>query len=158
MRLVVVTALVAAACVSGQTHATDAGLEELTASLAALNDRTLTQTAHRDRLAADIMALAEDNHSPSNASVGILVHDLARTLSGKVLPSRMLLVVASDIRAVLHSAGVGNFRLQEALSRFEQSLRSLGVGATDAKSVAADLAAIGKEVRGPEGVPSQPLR
>lgn len=158
MRLVIVTALILAATGSGQTHAKDAGLEKLTASLTALKDRTLTQTAHRDRIAADINALAEENHPPSTASVGILAHDLARTLAGKALSSHQLSDVASDIRSVLHSAGVGAFKLQQALSRFEDSIRSLGVSATDAESVAADLAAIGKEVRGPEGVPSQPLR
>jgi hypothetical protein len=158
MRPVIVTALMVAACVSGQTDNKDAGLEKLIASLAAVNDGTLAPTAHRPRIAADVLAVAEENHPPSSASIEILAHDLARTLSGKVLPRQHLSAVASEIRAALHSAGVGSFRLQQTLTRFEDSLRSLGVSATDAKAVAADLAAIAKEVRGPEGIPSQRLR
>ena len=152
------TALIIAACALGQTNAPEADLARLATSLAALTDRSITQTAHLDRIAADIIAVSEENHRPSAASVGILAQSLVRSLSGKSISTAQSWVLATEIQAVLRSAGVATFRFQQALDRFEQSLRTLELTATDAKAVAAPLAAVGKEVRGPEGIPAQPLK
>jgi hypothetical protein len=143
---------------SGQTNDTKANLEKLTESLAALTDSTLTATSHRDRIVGNMMALSEENHPPSSATVVMLAHGLVRALSGRPVPRPQASVIATDILAVLHSAGVGTFKFQKALSRFENSLRTIGVAATEAKNLSSHLAAMGKEVRGPEGMPVERWR
>ena len=66
--------------------------------------------------------------------------------------------VATEIDTILHSAGLGYWKFKEAISGAEAVLTSAGVDATSARRVAVELEAVGKEVRGPEGVPAKPLR
>lgn len=104
------------------------------------------------------MALAEAVHPPSLATVARFAGGLVSTLSDKRLTEPQLSNLARGIVSVLRSAGVANSEFRQAVARTHNALGSLGVSATAAKRLSADLEAIGKDVRGPEDLPANVLR
>jgi hypothetical protein len=158
MRCIVAAIFLLAGCVAGQDLDREAAIKKLTSSLLALKDGSLPHASHGERITNDLMALSEKPHRPSQSTVGTLAHGLAGALSGRHLPEPQLSELAREILAVLHSAGVGTATFRRSISRAESGLSSLGVSAPTAKKVAAELEAVGKEVRGPEDLPAKQQR
>jgi hypothetical protein len=153
MRCATLTIFVLAGCVAGQVPDSEAAVKKLTSSLAALKAISSTQASHRERITNDIMAVSEESHRPSRSTVGAFADGLISTLFGRQLSDPYLSHLATGIHAVLHSAGEGTSTFRQSVSRVENALISLGVSASAAQKVVAELEAVGKEVRGPEGVP-----
>lgn len=158
MRKSVVFAFLVAGSIAGQTIAEDAALQNLTASLQLLRHTGSSTAADRDQISSDILAVAEQSHRPSLSTVAAFTSRLTRAIAGRRLSDLQLFRLASDIDTILHSAGLGYWKFKEAISGTEAVLTSVGVDAASARRVAVDLEAVGKEVRGPEGVPAIPLR
>lgn len=159
MRLLTVYALLLPGFALGQSaDPPPAAVHQLAASLAALRDTGSTRASHQERIANDLMALAEAVHPPSLATVARFAGGLVSTLSDKRLTEPQLSNLARGIVSVLRSAGVANSEFRQAVARTHNALGSLGVSATAAKRLSADLEAIGKDVRGPEDLPANVLR
>jgi hypothetical protein len=125
--------------------------------LTALNNDGATNSPHRQRITTAIMSASEQQHCPSASKVGALTNELVITLLGRRLSETQLSELSTAIISVLRSAGVGTHAFMQSVSHVEKVLVSGGVRADAAKRVAETLSAVGKEVRGPEGVPARPL-
>lgn len=79
-------------------------------------------------------------------------------MAGRQLSALQVSRLATEIDTVLHGASVGHWKFKEALAGLQAALTSAGVDTTSARRIAMDLEAVGKEVRGPEGIPAKPLR
>jgi len=154
-RITLLAALLAAYAI-GQVPITEAeAVKKLTGSLVALKDGGSALNSHGTKITEDILNVSEEHHRPSRLAVAMFANGLMNAVQGKQISDTQLSQLATAIVAVMRSAGVATFKLLQSLSRAETVLRSAGVNQNIAKSVSAQLGAIGKEVRGPEDVPVQ---
>jgi hypothetical protein len=116
-----------AACVAGQAVAQDAALEKLSASLQALRATSSSTAEGRDRITSEILALAEGTHQPSLSAVVAFTSGLTRALAGIQLSDSQVSRIATTIDTVLHSAGVGNWRLKGAVADLPAVLSFAGL-------------------------------
>jgi len=129
------------------TGETDAG--RLTSTLLALKNGTNLS----DRLADDILALADPRLPPSRSTVFSFADELARGLSGRPLSNSDAALLQRSISNVLH--GVGATFHSAAYVR--QVLSRSGVESSKAQVITKRFIAIGEEVRGPDDIPVQRL-
>lgn len=109
----------------------------------------------RQTLVNDIMAAAEKGHAPSRAAVAEFVAGLAGALAGKRILASDAAQLANAIYDVLHSFGERVFPLEDHLWRAERALAAMNVSRVKAQSIAADLGAMGNQIRGAQEAPTQ---
>jgi len=158
MKSIVLSVFVFAGCLAGQAVDRQVALKTLIASLQELQDRNATLASHRDRINSDVMALAEQSHRPSMYAVAAFTERLTGALIGRHLSALQATKIATEIDTVLHSAGLGTWKFEEAISNLTAALTAININAPVARKVAADIKVVGNEIRGPEGIPAQPLR
>ena len=142
----------------GQAADSDAALARLRLSLMTLSKSNASNASGREKLTAEIMVASEEQHRPSVSTVGLLANEIVSALAGRHLSDPQFSELAAGIIGVLYSAGVGTHTFSQSVALVEKVLVSGGVRAEAAQKVAATLTAIGKEVRGPEGVPASALK
>lgn len=123
------------------------------------------------QVSAHIMLLAEKTHEPSRPDVVQFARDLivwsrsatvrpsspASSLylgAGRAgLPERQANALVAEIDSVLKSAGTSTVGFRDHVTRFETIMLAVGSPKPTAHKLAAQLEAIGKQVRGPEDFP-----
>lgn len=139
---------------ASENQANASAVRKLNSTLLTLKDGTSRSAVGR-QLAADIAAVADPDHRPSQNHVKVLADDLATALPAGDLRADLLSRVTTPIVEVLHSAGTSTIGFHESVSRAERALVSMGVAAPQARSIAERLKAIGMQVRGPEDSPAR---
>jgi len=107
------------------------------------------------------MLLAEKTHEPSRSAVEQFARDLIswsrlaaiRLSSQASLPENQADALAAEIDSVLKSAGTSTAGFRDHIARFETIMLTVGSPQPAAHKLAAQLEAIGKQVRGPEDTP-----
>jgi hypothetical protein len=132
-------------------------INRLNATLLALQ-RPASSEAVNNQLVNDILSLAESGHKPARSTVIAFAHEVAASVEGRSLPSKALSRVTGAIFDVLQSAGEGTYKLQAALSDFQDGLVALGLSAQQSQVMAESLRSVGTEVRGPQDMPVLPAR
>jgi hypothetical protein len=150
--------LVFCGCLVGQAVDRKVAVNTLATSLRELQGNNATLDSHRDRINKDILSLSEESHRPSMYLVTVFTSRLTDALIGRPLPASHAAAMATAIDTVLHSAGLGTWKFKEAISSLEAALQSTGASPVAVKKAATALERIGKEIRGPEGMPIRPLR
>lgn len=126
---------------------------KLNSDLSALaNSQTSTSTV-ANRLADDVLALAEKDAQPSRGTVLDFAAALTKALAGKPASQPQLEKATSAIVDVLQSSGTPSYRFHGAIDRLRASLIDLGAKPSDASSAAGYLLVLGQEVRGPDDSP-----
>jgi hypothetical protein len=121
------------------------------------------------QVSAHIMLLAEKTHEPLPSAVeqfarALIVSlrlatvpssglALVRPLSPASLPERQANALVAEIDSVLKSAGTSTVGFRDHVARFETIMLAVGSSQLAAHKLAAQLEAIGKQVRGPEDAP-----
>jgi hypothetical protein len=107
-----------------------------------------------------IMLLAEATHEPPRLAVERFATDLiwsllaaGRSLSSATLPKWQVDAMVAEIDSVLKSAGTSTVGFHDHVARFEAIMLRVGAPPSPAHKLAAQLEAIGKQVRGPEDSP-----
>ena len=128
----------------------NAALDRLRADILSLAKPGLTST---EKLADDIMALAEIPRPPRSV-VQAFANSLIHALVGKPLQKQHLVrQLATGIQNTLESAGTSTVRFRETIDAARKAMLGLGISESQARSLAAELKAIGDKVRGPEDIP-----
>lgn len=122
--------------------------KELQADLASLA-HTPQAVAER-QVALHLMALSEPTHEPSRPTLETFARDLARTLRSRPVSGAQAAQLVSLIDSVFKSAGTSTIGFYEHVRKFQEEAGS--------SKLAAELAAIGKQVRGPEDTPVMPAQ
>ncbi len=132
---------------------------KLNSDLSALaNSQTSTSTV-ANRVAEDVLALAEKDAPPSRGAVLDFASALTKALAGKAASQPQLEKATSAIVDVLQSSGTPTYRFHGAVDRLRASLIDLGAKPSDASGAAGYLLVLGQEVRGPDDYPGkEPLR
>jgi hypothetical protein len=134
-------------------HPEAAAFEKFCADLASLTTANPTSQL-KQRLADDIMVLAEKPHQPPRTLVQWFANDLASALAGKrVTNQKLFRQLAADIQKTLQSAGTSTSGFHETVNQAETVLIALGLNTLQANGLARKLKAIGDRVRGPEDIP-----
>ena len=141
---------------TAQTPLNDLAVTRLNSTLMAVKGAT-SLSPIRQQLVSDIMALAEKGHQPSRPTVTKFVDALTVGLPSDNLSINHLSIVTTSIIEVLHSAGTGTLKFRASVNGAQQALISLGVGASNATSIAANLTELGNEVRGPDDLRVLPV-
>ena len=112
------------------------------------------------QLAGHIMALAEKTHEPLRSDVERFAKDLIssrgvtiRSLNPASLPESQADAMVAEIDSVLKSAGTSTIGFFDHVAHFEAIMVTVGTPPSTAHKLAAQLEAIGKQVRGPEDTP-----
>ena len=126
---------------------------KLNSDLSALaNSQTFTSTV-ANRVADDVLALAEKDAQPSRGTVLDFAAALTKALAGKPASQPQLEKATSAIVDVLQSSGTPSYHFHGAIDRLRASLIDLGAKPSDASSAAGYLLVLGQEVRGPDDSP-----
>jgi hypothetical protein len=158
MRLASFFVLLVSGCVMAQVQSGETeAVRKVALSLEALKDARSDDPSHRPRITEDIMSISEDQHRPPQYLVQMFAAELVSAVGGKQMSNSVASQLASGIVEVMHSAGVSTYKFRQSILRVEIALRSLQVNALIAKRVSAQLAEVGKQVRGPEDLPVLPL-
>jgi hypothetical protein len=152
-----VSLLLVASCLTGQAVDSQAAFQNLSASLRELRASHETLVSHRDRINKDILALSDAAHRPSMFRVATFTARLTDVLVERNVSASQAATIATEINTVLQGAGLGTWKIKDALSGLTAALNAIGVSATDAKKVATELEMLGNEVRGPQGMPLRRL-
>ncbi len=104
------------------------------------------------------MLLVEKTHEPSRPAVGIFARDLARALGSRPIQETEARRLVLEIDRVFKSAGTSTAGFLEHVANFENALVATGTERSAAHKLAAQLESIGRQVRGPEDTPVQPMR
>lgn len=110
------------------------------------------------RLADEIMSLADTSKKPSRLTVAKFADALCSALAGRTASKIVVSELSTAIYDVLHSGGLGTYRFHQIVSRAEKNLTSGGVDDDKARVISGLLSAVGDEVRGPEDIGLQPLK
>jgi hypothetical protein len=118
-------------------------------------------SASESQVSAHIMLLAEKTHEPSRPAVEQFARDLitwsrlstVRSSSPASLPERQADALVAEIDSVLKSAGTSTVGFRDHVARFETIMLAAGSPQPAAHKLAAQLEAVGKQVRGPEDTP-----
>jgi len=137
-------------------------------------DLLALSSASESQVSAHIMLMSEKTHEPSRLAVEQFARDLilsfrlatVRSSSPASLPEPQADALAAEIDSVLKSAGTSTVGFYDHVARFETIMRTVlgptGSGRTSrlfgspqltARSLASQLEAIGKQVRGPDDAP-----
>ncbi|HEV2448384.1 MAG TPA: hypothetical protein VGS58_20770 [Candidatus Sulfopaludibacter sp.] len=128
-----------------------AGQQQLKTDLLSLS-HTSQSAAERD-VALHLRALSEKTHEPSREAVEAFARDLVRALRPQPLRDPQAAQLVAEIDSVFKSAGTSTAGYFGHIESFQAAL---GVVVTDKGAVrrlGEQLAAIGKQVRGPEDTP-----
>lgn len=120
-----------------------------------LRELDRSSDSYRDRVNQEVWSLTEQSHQPTMYSVAAFTTRLIHALAGKNVPAAQAGAIATEIDTVLHSAGLGTWKFKEAISGLKSALQSLGVSGADIDKVTTALESVGKEIRGPEGIPAR---
>lgn len=108
------------------------------------------QTVAERQVALHLKALSERTHEPSRPTLETFARDLVGTLRSHPVTDAQAAQLVALIDSVFKSAGTSTVGFHEHVQKFEEAAGS--------GKLAAELEAIGKEVRGPEDTPVMPAR
>jgi len=115
----------------------------------------IAPAAAQKQIALHLTALSEKTHEPSRPSVETFARDLVSALRLRKIEYAQARQLASDIDAVLKSAGTSTLGFLDRVRDFESVLHSIGASAG---TLGAELEVIGRQVRGPDDTPVMPAR
>ncbi|HTX37188.1 MAG TPA: hypothetical protein VME43_19295 [Bryobacteraceae bacterium] len=137
-------------CLSAQSVGAAPGLNS---DLQSLRAGARPTPAFTRQVVAHILLLAERTHEPQAPTLQQFSESLVAALSGHSPAREDIDRLAGDIEEVLQSAGTSTAGFEQTIQDFEKHLMHAGVPAVRSRLVASNLEHIGREVRGPEGVP-----
>src|SRR5580692_9163058 len=109
---------------------------KLNSDLSALANPQTPVSKIANRVAEDVLALAEKDAQPSRGTVLDFAAALAKALAGKSPSQPQLEKATSAIVDVLQSSGTPSYRFHGAIDRLRASLIDLGARPSDASSAA----------------------
>ena len=146
----VVCSLLFAATLIGQTAGEDKiAIANLRSTLTGIGKADASRASLSQRLADDMLALADRDHEPSPTVVAGFADELTAALYGKALSVRSVAVLQQSIRDVLR----GSSATFAPAASLRQILTRAGVDATKSQLVTRRFMAIGEELKGPDDLP-----
>ena len=130
-----------------------APLDQLNTTLLQLRDAHSLTKPLRNQIVSEVFALGDRRTAPRRPLVENFVDELTASLAGKNLSAAEAGKLSNAVQAVMLSAGASSVDFKTSLETFEASLTGLGIAPARAKSLSALLAAVGRDIRGPEDVP-----
>ena len=128
-----------------------AGQQQLKTDLLSLS-RSSQSAAERD-VALHLAALAERTHEPSRAAVEAFARNLVRALRGQSVQEFQAAQLTAEIDSVFKSAGTSTVGFLAHVEDFQTCLAGFVQDKAAVRNLGGQLAAIGKQVRGPEDTP-----
>lgn len=125
----------------------------LDSDLSALSKSDAPLAAITNRVADDILALAEKDARPSRRTTLDFATELARGLFSKPSSEAQIRAVNAAIVDVLESSGTPSYRFHQAIDHFRDALLAMNVVPAAARNAANQLFILGQEIRGPEDSP-----
>lgn len=102
-----------------------------------------------------LSSVPEKDHAPTQSSLKAFAFNLVENLSKAGGPTRPMKRLATNLCAVLRSAGVSSSEVNAALSTVQEELRLMGISQAETAKLVEQLRGIGREVRGPEDIPAR---
>lgn len=154
MKAILLMVAALAVCIPGQSQdrSLSAARQALTDDLLSLSGKSPAPQL-REQLVDHTFLVAESTHEPKRATVQSFVNELAMALAGRPLARVQAAQLAGEIVYVMQSAGTSTSGFFDAVNQFGGRLSAIGVSPLRAKSVAAQLERMGREVRGPDDFP-----
>lgn len=120
---------------------------KLQGDLQALKAGSQVTPAQKQKLADDLMVLAQGTTKPSQASVNELANSLtAATADSHITPKEQANLM-QDVAAVMNSANIPQSEVEAVIADAQAILVSSGVSSQEVQMVVADLQAIANEVK-----------
>jgi hypothetical protein len=104
-----------------------------------------------------LLSLSEKTHEPSGLTVTFFANDLTKAMAQRQLRNADVTPLVNEIDAIFKSAGTSTVGFLDHIAAFKTAMISLGVSAGDAAKASRELEAIGRQVRGPEDTPVDPI-
>lgn len=118
--------------------------------LAALKERSASQSRLSEQLAYAMMGLAEKDHHPPSTLVVVFTTKLTRELLGKPLNNVQATALRECLSEAMRRTGTSNARLA---TRLQEILSTVGLKSSRMQGIIDDFVKLRESIQGPDNLP-----